>query len=627
LAVLGLRALLQERDISEQQWRTRLDHATTSAGADLTRELDEWTSAIGRASRSAVLNQDLLPQALRRAVTEPGVAAIVISGAAPVAWPERALAYNPWAADVPTLPAPELLAAETIELGGVDSAKAIGQYQHLLQTAKADDRAWLLHRLARASFKAHQASAAAEALDALERLRGFTVDGLPADFLARYERCVHTEAMRSGLRATGAVAVLRDLTEGRWVLDSARYHFYVSRLRDWAVGGAPPAEIQRLDAIRSRREALTGAIVDFAATDRAGAFLVLHGSERGIALPAIVIDSHWLLGHVQSVVTAPSTTGTGLVAAVHLVPGDESANESEKASGDLSASRRVSAGGLTWRIDVQPENPLSAFTDLRRRQRIYLAMLAGVVAVMAFGTYLTSRVVRRELEVARMKSDFVAAVSHEFRSPLSGIRQLGEMLMRGRVPTEARRQEYYERITHESNRLSRVVDNLLDFTRMEEGRRPFSFERVDLAEWLRSTVKSFEAQEAHRTHRVAATIDDTLPAAGIDREALATALDNVLDNAVKYSPGSETVWLDAERDGRGIVIRVRDQGVGIALADQPHVFDRFYRGMHGEAKTVRGTGLGLSLVRHIVRAHGGRVTLASVPGAGTTVSIHLKADA
>jgi signal transduction histidine kinase len=338
-----------------------------------------------------------------------------------------------------------------------------------------------------------------------------------------------------------------------------------------------------------------------------------------------VIDAGWLAQHLQPV--ASTGAGTGVVTSVHLERQSESANRTEAAAADLTSTRRVSAAGHVWRIDVRKEQPELAFAELGRRQRMYVAMLAGVVVVMGFGTYLTGRVVRRELEVARMKSDFVAAVSHEFRSPLSGIRQLGEMLMRGRVPSEARRQEYYERITHESDRLSRVVENLLDFTRMEEGRRPFSFERVDPGEWLRSTVKAFEAQEAHRSHRVETAIGEALPMVAIDREAFATVLDNVLGNAVKYSPNADTVWLEAVTEGQGLVVRVRDRGVGIAVADQPHVFDRFYRGVHGTTRTVRGTGLGLSLVRHIVRAHGGRVTLESVPGAGTTVSIHLKASA
>ena len=250
-------------------------------------------------------------------------------------------------------------------------------------------------------------------------------------------------------------------------------------------------------------------------------------------------------------------------------------------------------------------------------------MLIAVLTLMSFGTYLTLRVMRREIEIARMKSDFVSTVSHEFRSPLTAIRQLGEMLMRGRVPNDARRQEYYERITSESDRLARVVENLLDFSRMEEGRKPYALEPIDTSAWLSDLAARFEVHASGNGHHLVTDIPPRLPEVLADREALTTALDNLLDNAVKYSPASPTVWLDASvRDG-GVTIRVRDRGIGIAPADQPHVFDRFYRGTDEAARLIRGTGLGLSLVQHIIQAHGGRVTFESRAGEGTTFSVHL----
>ncbi|MEO5567025.1 MAG: HAMP domain-containing sensor histidine kinase, partial [Gemmatimonadaceae bacterium] len=213
---------------------------------------------------------------------------------------------------------------------------------------------------------------------------------------------------------------------------------------------------------------------------------------------------------------------------------------------------------------------------------------------------------------------------HEFRSPLTGIRQLGEMLMRGRVPNEARRQEYYERITRESDRLARLVENLLDFARMEEGRRDYRFEPLDAVSWLRQAVADFESQRADSRVTVVAAIPDTLPPVVGDREALTCAVDNLLDNAIKYSPGCETIWLQAEASNSHMTISVRDEGVGIDDGDRKRVFDRFYRG-HGDiTRAVKGAGLGLSLVRHIIHAHGGKVWCESRPGAGTTFIICLR---
>jgi signal transduction histidine kinase len=294
------------------------------------------------------------------------------------------------------------------------------------------------------------------------------------------------------------------------------------------------------------------------------------------------------------------------------------------AEATLVASRPVQEGSLSWRVDVRLLHPDAWSATLARRRAVFISMLVAVVALMGFGTYLTLRVMRREIEIARMKSDFVSAVSHEFRSPLTAIRQLGEMLMRGRVPNDARRQEYYERITRESDRLARVVENLLDFSRMEEGRKPYQLEPLDTSAWLGEVAARFEAQVSENGHHIVTDIPPRLPDVLADREALSSALDNLLDNAVKYSPASTTVWLDADARDGGVTIRVRDRGIGIAESDQPHIFDRFYRGTGEAARQVRGTGLGLSLVQHIVRAHGGRVTFESRPGEGTTFSVHLK---
>ena len=263
--------------------------------------------------------------------------------------------------------------------------------------------------------------------------------------------------------------------------------------------------------------------------------------------------------------------------------------------------------------------------ELQRRQAVYLAGLGAIVMLMGFGGYFTARVVRQELAVAQLKADFVSAVSHEFRSPLTGIRQLGEMLMRGRVTSDERRQEYYERITRESDRLGQLVENLLDFSRMEAGRREYRMDPIDLGPWLRDLAITFQARCSDSASRIEPAVPATLPTVGADREALASAVENLLDNAMKYSPGQPTVWLSAEAATDGVVIRVRDAGVGIAEVDRAGVFEAFQRGSGEITRRVKGAGIGLSLVRHIVEAHGGRIAYESRIGEGTTFTLHLPA--
>jgi signal transduction histidine kinase len=200
------------------------------------------------------------------------------------------------------------------------------------------------------------------------------------------------------------------------------------------------------------------------------------------------------------------------------------------------------------------------------------------------------------------------------------------MLVRQRVPSEERRQQYYLTIRRESDRLARLVENVLDIARIKDGRTEYRFEPLDTAGWLRDVAAEFQSMLETGDRRVELSIPDQLPSITADRQSLSTALHNLLDNAVKYSPGRGSVWLEAEPIDDEIVIRVRDAGVGIPRDEQARIFDRFYRGRQ-LADEVRGTGLGLSLVRHIVSTHDGTIGLASVPGEGTTFTMRLPVGA
>jgi signal transduction histidine kinase len=225
------------------------------------------------------------------------------------------------------------------------------------------------------------------------------------------------------------------------------------------------------------------------------------------------------------------------------------------------------------------------------------------------------------LAVARLKSQFVSAVSHEFRTPLTGIRHYGEMLLHDRVTTEERKHHYYALVVGAAERLSRLVEDVLDFARMEEGRQEYKSEPIEPSSWLRGTASEFQATLA-ADRQVECAIPDVLPQLRGDASALARAVHNLLDNAVKYSPASPTVWLSARAEEGKVIVDVRDEGVGIPRDEQAHVFDRFFRGRE-TASTTRGAGLGLSLVQHIVAAHGGRVSVSSEPGRGTTMTVAL----
>ena len=247
--------------------------------------------------------------------------------------------------------------------------------------------------------------------------------------------------------------------------------------------------------------------------------------------------------------------------------------------------------------------------------------MMGVMVLV--GGYFTMRAVSRELAVSRLQSDFVSAVSHEFRTPLTSILHLTDSLDRGIVPDEARRRQYYTALRHETTRLHRLVESLLNFGRLEAGAFEYRFEPVDLAALVGDVVDEFRKEFAASGHRFEFRADRGLPPLRVDREALGRALWNLLDNAVKYSPGRPAIWVDLAREGKRVALRVRDQGPGIPVEEQKEIFNKFVRGSAARASSVKGTGIGLAMVRHTIRAHGGEVRVESRPGEGSTFTILL----
>ncbi len=256
-----------------------------------------------------------------------------------------------------------------------------------------------------------------------------------------------------------------------------------------------------------------------------------------------------------------------------------------------------------------------------RQARINLFFLVAVNLVLLLGVALLLRTMGREVELARQKSDFVANVSHELRTPLALIRMYAETLEMGRVPGAARKKAYYRIIMNESARLTQMINNILDFSRIEAGQKIYHPVETDLAGIVRDilTVYRFHLEQKGFVLREELAAD--LPAVRVDPDAAGLALLNLLDNAVKYSGTVREIGVRLEQRGDTAHLAVTDRGIGIAESEQQRVFEKFYRIESSLVRTTSGSGLGLALVAHIMAAHGGRVLVESRPGRGSTFTL------
>jgi signal transduction histidine kinase len=294
----------------------------------------------------------------------------------------------------------------------------------------------------------------------------------------------------------------------------------------------------------------------------------------------------------------------------------------------LDAAQRLATARLGdalpgWQVALYQPLGAAPHQSVRRQIMLFSGALGILLVVIVAGSVTTYRLARRESEIARLKADFVANVSHDLKTPLSVIRMFGETLEMGRVTDPAVREEYYRVITRESERLSRLIDNVLDFSRIESGRRTYERVPSPVEPLVRESLEPFAYPLAKGGFTVDVDVAADLPDVAIDPAAVGQALGNLVDNAIKYSGERRTLRVRAQRIGDDLALSVEDEGIGIPPAEHTRIFEKFYRVGRSETQGRRGSGVGLALVRHVAEAHGGRVTVESGPGQGSRFTIVL----
>jgi len=250
--------------------------------------------------------------------------------------------------------------------------------------------------------------------------------------------------------------------------------------------------------------------------------------------------------------------------------------------------------------------------DLVQQRAFTNILLIGLLTVVLFlGVWIVYRNIRKEVELAQIKSEFVSNVSHELRTPLSLISMFSETLEMDRVKTEEKKKEYYSIISSEANRLSKIVNSILNFSKMEAGKRQFNFVDSYLNDVVENVYRSYKFHLEQKGFKIDLVKDETIPIIKIDEEAVSEAIVNLIDNAVKYSENEKQITIRTGLGNNFAFVEVEDKGIGIPEKDQKKIFEKFFRVSAGNVHNVKGSGLGLSIVKHIMDVHKGRIELLS----------------
>ena len=287
------------------------------------------------------------------------------------------------------------------------------------------------------------------------------------------------------------------------------------------------------------------------------------------------------------------------------------------------AAKNFSQLFVSWKVAMFDRSGNTIEELAGKEKRFYFGLFAGIIFIMAVGIFFTVRAVIHESEVSRIKSDFVSSVSHELKTPLSLIRMFGETLETGIVTDENKRQEFYSIIRKESERLTHLINNVLDFSKMDAGIKEYNFIEADLIKIIRSSLEAYKFHIRDLGFEIKSKMPSETIMVRIDEDAISQAFLNLLSNAVKYSKEKKYILVQVWKDIDSAVISVEDHGVGIPIKEQKKIFDKFYRVSAPETTEALGSGLGLTLAKHIAEAHGGTIEVESEVGKGSIFTIRI----
>jgi len=276
-----------------------------------------------------------------------------------------------------------------------------------------------------------------------------------------------------------------------------------------------------------------------------------------------------------------------------------------------------------WILQIVPRYYSEIERDVRNQRRTNLFLIIMSMTLIFSSLAIIYVAGRRERQLRQLKEDFISNVSHELKTPLSLIGMFSEILKTGRVKTQETRMEYYSIIHNEAERMGHLIGNLLDFASLERGKRAKHFEPVNLSQLVSRELEAYHYQIQKEGFQLSTEMPEGMPEIYADPVAISMALFNLLDNSVKYSGDGKQIAVKVVQENGYIDVSVADKGPGIPLEEQQKIFEKFYRGSTAVGRKVRGSGIGLSITKHVAEMHGGAVLVDSKVGKGSTFTLRI----
>jgi len=675
LAFFGIQAIQNERYKLQQINLEQQRGFVRALKAEVQLLIEKEVSALREFSTSlALIDRDY--QALHTMISERVLDGeiqgqiVIWKGDDPAWFP--GLAAKPPARQIPAVPAewrrfqPDLKRAERSEFRLRNFSQAVTLYRRILQRAKEDRvRAWILSRIARCEVKNNNYKQALEIyhlmiegsndlvtesgrplgiVTRMEILDVLLAEDLLADFFQESLQTFKLLENRFWSLDTGQIemysaALLQkvddNVRDNSLDLVPANYQSSISRIQDTIARKlqiqhmAEAVRINLLPKIRSRKNGSPGDRLDpqkntlgVEGKDIMVLLLPLASHASGIDFEFLgsLLEFENLSEPIDTFILSNTPPGISVLFRSNL--SDTIHYGIENKTEQIPIMTGFFSGNFPpWKLEVYynegtgPEFPLY--------KNIFFWIILALVVIVFFGSGLIIRSITQEVNLLNLKSEFIASVSHEFKTPLTAMGAILERLMDDEVKDSKKIREYYRILSHDSDKLKRLVKNILDFTKIEDGKQEYKLAEADIAQLVRKEVDSFQEENKMAGFIMEMDIGKDIPLVSADEEALRQAFHNILDNAVKFSGQEKKIAVKVSCKKDRVEIAVQDRGVGIPENEQSKVFEKFYRGKKASSISPTGTGLGLTLVKHIMGGHGGSVVIQSKPGKGSCVSLIL----